>query len=76
MLVFGGGIKGAKKRSRFTVVQAPASRRRRSLWTGHQRGASHPRLATPMRLLDIAFFVAAHDDHHLARITEILRGTP
>jgi uncharacterized damage-inducible protein DinB len=38
-----------------------------------QRAARHPRLGTPMRLIDIAFFTAEHDDHHLARITEILR---
>lgn len=38
------------------------------------RTALHPRLRTPMRLLDLAFFVAEHDDHHLARITELLRA--
>ncbi len=27
----------------------------------------------PMRLLDLIFFVAEHDDHHLARITQITR---
>ena len=37
------------------------------------RTARHPRLGTPMRLIDIAFFAAEHDDHHLARITELLR---
>jgi len=37
------------------------------------RTARHPRLGTPMRLIDIAFFTAEHDDHHLARITELLR---
>jgi uncharacterized damage-inducible protein DinB len=37
-----------------------------------QRTARHPRLGTPMRLIDIAFFVAEHDDHHLARITGLL----
>jgi uncharacterized damage-inducible protein DinB len=35
--------------------------------------ARHPRLGTPMRLIDVAFFTAEHDDHHLARITELLR---
>lgn len=34
--------------------------------------ASHPRLRTPMSLVDHAFFVAEHDDYHLARITELL----
>jgi len=36
------------------------------------RTALHPRLGTPMRLIDLALFVAEHDDHHLATITEIL----
>src|SRR5690606_15396256 len=35
------------------------------------RTALHPRLKTPMRLMDSFLFVAEHDDHHLARITEI-----
>lgn len=38
-----------------------------------ERAARHPRLGTPMRLIDIAFFTAEHDDHHLARITELQR---
>jgi hypothetical protein len=29
-----------------------------------------------MRLIDLAFFTAEHDDHHLARITELLRLVP
>ena len=33
--------------------------------------ALHPRLKTPMRMMDLFLFVAEHDDHHLARITEI-----
>ena len=35
------------------------------------RVATHPRLRTPMRLIDLALFVADHDDHHLAAITEL-----
>jgi hypothetical protein len=35
--------------------------------------ALHPRLKTPMRVIDLANFVAEHDDHHLANIREILR---
>ncbi len=31
----------------------------------------HPRLNTPMRIIDLAFFVAEHDDHHLAQISFI-----
>jgi uncharacterized damage-inducible protein DinB len=36
------------------------------------RTATHPRLGTPMRLIDLALFVAEHDDHHLAAITALL----
>lgn len=35
------------------------------------RAALHPRLKKPMRTMDLFLFVAEHDDHHLARITEI-----
>jgi len=35
--------------------------------------ALHPRLKTPMRTMDHFLFVAEHDDHHLARITELAR---
>lgn len=34
----------------------------------------HPRLQEPMNMIDHLFFVAEHDDHHLARITETIRG--
>lgn len=37
-----------------------------------QRTALHPRLQIPMRVLDLAYFIAEHDDHHLAQITELL----
>jgi uncharacterized damage-inducible protein DinB len=33
----------------------------------------HPRLKVPMRLVDHLFFVAEHDDHHLAIIWEMIR---
>jgi DinB superfamily len=32
----------------------------------------HPRLKTPMRLVDHLYFVAEHDDHHLAHILELV----
>ena len=32
----------------------------------------HPRLKEPMRLVDHLFFVAEHDDHHLAWIWELI----
>ena len=35
--------------------------------------AKHPRLGTPMRPIDLAFFIAEHDDHHLASISQIER---
>jgi uncharacterized damage-inducible protein DinB len=38
------------------------------------RTLPHPRLKTPMRLLDHLYFVAEHDDHHLARIWELIDG--
>lgn len=37
------------------------------------RSALHPRLKTPMRTMDLFLFVAEHDDHHLARITELVK---
>ncbi|MDB5208400.1 MAG: DinB family protein [Flavisolibacter sp.] len=35
--------------------------------------AVHPRLSQPMRLLDFLFFVAEHDDHHITKISSLLR---
>lgn len=43
------------------------------------RTALHPRLQQPMSVVDLCFFVAEHDDHHLATIAEIraaLAGVP
>jgi uncharacterized damage-inducible protein DinB len=37
------------------------------------KSALHPRLQIPMRTMDNFLFVAEHDDHHLARITELTR---
>mgnify|MGYP000087110953 CR=1 FL=1 len=34
-----------------------------------EKAAIHPRLGTPMKLIDLAYFVAEHDDHHLAQVT-------
>ena len=33
----------------------------------------HPRLQTQIRLIDLAYLVAEHDDHHLADITRLKR---
>lgn len=35
------------------------------------RTGLHPRLKQPMRLIDMCLFVAEHDDHHLAIMTEM-----
>ena len=37
------------------------------------RSAFHPRLRVQMRLVDMIFFQAEHDDYHLARIHELGR---
>jgi uncharacterized damage-inducible protein DinB len=36
--------------------------------------ARHPRLDQPMRSVDLALFVAEHDDHHLAGIRRAIRA--
>jgi uncharacterized damage-inducible protein DinB len=38
----------------------------------HSRTSLHPRLKAPMRLVDHLYFVAEHDDHHLACIWELV----
>jgi uncharacterized damage-inducible protein DinB len=37
------------------------------------RTAFHPRLRQLMTVADLLFFVAEHDDHHLASITQLIR---
>lgn len=34
----------------------------------------HPRLQQPMTITDHCFFVAEHDDHHVARISQLARS--
>ena len=36
-----------------------------------ERSALHPRLQQPMSVVDLCFFVAEHDDHHLTRMAEL-----
>lgn len=36
------------------------------------RSLLHPRLKQPMRLVDHLYFVAEHDDHHLAKIWQLV----
>ncbi|MCB0321270.1 MAG: DinB family protein, partial [Bdellovibrionales bacterium] len=38
-----------------------------------ERHALHPRLKTPMRTIDLVYFVAEHDDYHLSQISRIFR---
>lgn len=35
------------------------------------RAALHPRLGKQMRVIDLALFVAEHDDHHMASVREL-----
>ena len=39
------------------------------------RTGLHPRLRQPMSVVDLCFFVAEHDDHHLHTIEELKRDT-
>jgi uncharacterized damage-inducible protein DinB len=38
-----------------------------------QKTSLHPRLKMKIRVLDLCFFIAEHDDHHLSRISELIR---
>jgi uncharacterized damage-inducible protein DinB len=44
--------------------------------SGFSRAIPHPRLKIPMRLVDHLYFVAEHDDHHLAQIWELVHKIP
>ncbi len=37
------------------------------------RSSLHPRLKTPMRVVDLCCFVAEHDDHHRARMVGLAK---
>jgi hypothetical protein len=39
-----------------------------------ERAAHHPRLNKAMRVIDLALFIAEHDDYHLARISAARRN--
>lgn len=39
-----------------------------------KKSALHPRLNVPMRLVDLVYFTAEHDDHHLASITIVAKA--
>jgi uncharacterized damage-inducible protein DinB len=59
------------RRVRLAILERPESLEPAQL----AATALHPRLKQPMSVIDLFFFVAEHDDHHLARITEILTQT-
>ncbi len=61
------GVRGARAKLLNRVGELDSS-----LFT---RAIPHPRLKTPMRLVDHLYFVAEHDDHHLARIWELVTGS-
>jgi len=61
------GFRGARGRLLSRVGELDTS-----LYT---RAIPHPRLKTPMRLVEHLYFVAEHDDHHLARIWELVTGS-
>lgn len=54
----------------FAVVREQTLAQLASLTEGDVfKFSLHPRLRTPMRIIDLGLFVAEHDDHHLAMIT-------
>ena len=61
--------------ARFREARASFVRRLESLTEEElTRTALHPRLEKQMRVIDMALFVAEHDDHHLASIRELSKA--
>lgn len=61
--------------SRFEKLRLQFIHRLSSLDDETQLSQSlHPRLKVPMRPVDMAYFTAEHDDHHLASIRGLIRG--
>lgn len=63
-----GVLLGAFRQQRVLLVNALRSVTDEQL----EHVSLHPRLKTPMRIIDLAYFVAEHDDHHLTTIRMIL----
>lgn len=63
-------ILGSFRGERMTTVQRLESLEEEIF----ARAAIHPRLNTSMRLVDMLFFQAEHDDYHLTRIAELVRS--
>ncbi|HEX3559455.1 MAG TPA: DinB family protein [Pyrinomonadaceae bacterium] len=60
--------------ARFRAARAGFVRRLEGLSEEEIAAAAlHPRLQKQMRVIDMALFVAEHDDHHLATINELQR---
>ncbi|HEX3435810.1 MAG TPA: DinB family protein [Pseudacidobacterium sp.] len=62
------GILAEFRRERFRLI----TRIREFQLKAFSRSLLHPRLKQPMRLVDHLYFVAEHDDHHLAKIWEMI----
>jgi N-acetylglutamate synthase-like GNAT family acetyltransferase/uncharacterized damage-inducible protein DinB len=43
--------------------------------TDFKNSLLHPRLKQPMRIIDLMYFVAEHDDHHIYHLSNILNGS-
>lgn len=68
-----GATSLAELASRFAVRRAVMLRRTYALSPSEwERTSLHPRLGTPMRLIDFLVFIAEHDDHHLAEIAWLM----
>jgi uncharacterized damage-inducible protein DinB len=68
------------KKSLEQLLEAFSLERQRILETVYgydaemlSRTSVHPRLNQPMRLIDSLYFVAEHDDHHIAALSGLLR---
>ncbi|MFQ5632950.1 MAG: hypothetical protein ACE5I1_29630, partial [bacterium] len=59
----------ALRKERFTIVKRLEGYDENFLL----KTALHPRLKQPMTVIDLALFVAEHDDHHIATITALMR---
>ncbi len=58
---------------RFHKVRVETMNRLRKLTPEEVlKSGLHPRLETPMRVMDLFLFVAEHDDHHLASIHTLI----
>src|ERR687891_577947 len=73
---------GARRNDRSTSELLAAFRARRldlvrrlELLTAEEAAlaSEHPRLRRPLRLVDWLYFLAEHDDHHLAKARDALR---